>query len=191
MSIVLYGSSPSPYVRRVRMLLDRVDYRFEAVDVYDDDKRSAYSAITPIRKLPVLMDGEKTIFDSHVICEYLRRELGLPEWSFEQLNLVSAVDAVNDALIIMFLATRSGIETSDDKLMFKLQRERIPISLNWLEEQAKAGGFDEWHIATIALISLMDWAEFRGLYDFSEYPALLEARNLHQERAIVRETYPQ
>lgn len=191
MTMKVYGSTPSPYVRRVRMMLEGMDYQLESVDVYDNAGRAAYGEITPIKKLPVLVDGDQTIFDSHVICEYLRRKQGLPEFSIARQNLVSAVDSVNDALIILFLAKRSGLEISAETMFFKLQMERIPSSLVWLNSQAEEGAFAEWHIGTIALISLLDWAEFRELYDFSDYPALLKARAAHQERAVVTETYPQ
>lgn len=191
MSMVLYGSHPSPYVRRVRMLLEGTDYQFATVDVYNDEGRHAYEAVTPIKKMPVLVDGELTIFDSHVICEHLRRKLGMPEFSIEQLNLVSAVDSVNDSLIVLFMAGRSGLEVSEQTLIFQLQMERIPSSLAWLNKQAEQGAFDEWNIGTIALITLLDWAEFRQQYDFTAYPALLAARAKHQNRAVVVETYPQ
>lgn len=191
MSMTLYGSLPSPYVRRIRMLLEGMDYRFEAVDLYNDEKRAEYASISPIKKLPVLVDGEQTVFDSHVICEYLRRKQGAPDLPIEQHNLIAAIDGVNDSLIVLFMGTRSGLEVSPSALLFKLQLERIPDTLAWLNAQATQGAFDEWHMATIALIALLDWAEFRNLYDFSDYPALLAAREAHQKRDIVKATYPE
>ena len=191
MSMTLYGSLPSPYVRRIRMLLEGVDYHFEPVELYQDDTRAAFAQVSPIRKLPVLVDGEQTVLDSHVICDYVRRKQGLDPLSIDELNLVSAVDAVNDSLIVVFMGQRSGLEVSSDLLMFKLQLERIPDSLAWLNEQAKKGAFKDWGMATISLISLLDWSEFRNLYDFSAYPALLAARDAHRGRAIVGETFPQ
>ena len=191
MSMTLYGSLPSPYVRRIRMLMDGMDYQFEAVEIYDDEKRAEYATVSPIKKLPVLVDGDQTVFDSHVICEYLRRKEGMPEQPIDEQNLVAAVDGVNDSLIVLFMGKRSGLEVSEDTLIFKLQLGRIPDTLAWLEKQAELGAFAEWHMATIALISLLDWAEFRELYDFSGYPALLAARKQHQDRTIVKETYPQ
>ena len=191
MSMTLYGSLPSPYVRRIRMLMDGMDYHFEAVDIYNDAKRAEYAAVSPIKKLPVLVDGDQTVFDSHVICEYLRRKQQLPEQPISEQNLIAAIDGVNDSLIVLFMGKRSGLEVSPDTLLFKLQLERIPDTLAWLNAQAEQGAFAEWHMATIALIALLDWAEFRNLYDFSEYPALRAARESHQTREIVKNTYPE
>ncbi len=191
MSMTLYGSLPSPFVRRIRMFLDDIEYQFQAVELYDDDKRAEFAAITPIRKLPVLVDNGESIFDSHVIYHYLRQKQGMPEPSIAQHNLISVIDSVNDALIILFMAKNSGLSVGPDSLIFKLQMERIPDSLKWLDQRAEQGAFDAWSYPVIALICLLDWAEFRKLYEFGAYPALLAARNLYSQRKIVLETAPE
>ena len=191
MSMTLYGSLPSPYVRRIRMLLEGIDYQFNNINVYDDAQREKFSAITPLRKLPVLTDGETSIFDSHVIAEYIRKKRQWPETTIEQHNLISAIDAVTDSLIVVFMSKRSGIEVSKDKLLFKLQFERLPVILNWLNEQSKSGIFGAWNLATIALISMIDWVNFRELYDLSDYPALVRAANQHNDKAILKSTLPE
>ena len=109
----------------------------------------------------------------------------------EQHNVISAIDAVTDSLIIVFMSKRSGIEVSEDKLLFKLQFERLPIILNWLNEQAKNGIFSDWHIATMALVSMMGWVSFRELYDLSDYPDLIRATNQYNDKAIVKSTRPE
>lgn len=191
MSITLYGSLPSPYVRRVRLFLEGVDYQFKPLNVYDDAERAEYAAITPIRKLPLLVDGDTPVFDSHVICEHVRKLRGLPEFSIAEHNLVSVVDAATDSMIILFMGKRSELPVDSSKLLFKLQLERLPDTLAWLNQQAEQGAFDDWSFATIALISLLDWAEFRSLYEFSDYPALLAARDKHAQREIVKATMPE
>jgi len=191
MSITLYGSLPSPYVRRIRMHLDDTPYQFSAVNIYDDADRAKFSAITPIKKLPVLVDGDSPIFDSHVISQHINKLRNLNEPSLAQHNLISAIDAVTDSLIILFMGKKSNLNVSTDILFFKLQLERIPASLQWLNQQAEQGSFNDWDLCSIALISLMDWAEFRELYEFSDYPALLAARDAHATRDIVRSTAPE
>lgn len=191
MAITLYGSLPSPYVRRIRILLDGVDYKFEQINVYEDSARAEYAKLTPIKKLPLLTDGEQSIFDSHIIAQYVFAKKQQAQPSVDVLNLVSAVDAVTDSLIILFMAKRSDIETSEDKLIFKLQLTRIPDCLTWLNEQAKQGKFESLNYATIALISLIDWAEFRQLYDFSDYPDLIKVRDTFADTEVVKQTYPQ
>ncbi|MCR8923919.1 glutathione S-transferase family protein [Dasania sp. GY-MA-18] len=191
MPMTLYGSIPSPFVRRIRLFLADEEYQFKTLNVFDDAERAEYAAITPIKKLPVLVDGDMTIFDSHVIYQYLIQKQALPQPPMEEYNLVSVIDAVTDSLVILFISKRSDLDTNSDQLIFKLQRERIPDSLQWLNQQAAQGAFADWHYATMALISLLDWAEFRELYDFADYPALVAARELHSQRDIVKATMPQ
>ena len=190
MPITLYGSLPSPYVRRIRMLLENVEYKFEEVDVYNDAGRAKFEAITPIKKLPVLVDGNSTIFDSHVISQHLCKKKEIAELTIEQSNIVSVIDAVTDSLIVLFLGKRSELPVSKEKLLFKLQLERVPSSLAWLEAQAGKGVFEEWGLGVIALISLLDWAEYRELYCFSAFPFLLAAKQQHAQRDIVCTTAP-
>ena len=191
MTMILYGSLTSPYVRRIRMLLEGMDYTFNNTNVYDNAQRAAFSAISPLHKLPVLTDGDIPIFDSHVIAEYLRQKRHWPETTLAQHNVISALDAITDSLIIVFMSKRSGIEVSEDKLLFKLQFERLPAILNWLTEQAKSDMFDGWHLATIALIATLDWVNFRELYDLSSYPDLIAAAKQHHNKAIVISTQPE
>ncbi|MER2493456.1 glutathione S-transferase family protein [Catenovulum sediminis] len=191
MSMVLYGSLPSPYVRRIRMLLEGQDYQFQLVNLYDDDARTEYSKIAPLKKMPMLEDKGQKIFDSHVIAQYVQEKFNLDKPSINDLNLVSAVDAVTDSLIILFYGKRSELEITTDKLIFQLQIERIPQVLDWLNEQAKQGAFDKWGYASICLLSLLDWITFRNLHDISQYSALLKVQQTHGEREIAKGTYPQ
>lgn len=188
--MILYGSTTSPYVRRIRMLLDQTDYDFQIVNIYDDQVRSQFSQLSPIKKLPVLRDGDSIIYDSHVIAQFVIDKQGLPKPDLQTLNLVSVVDAITDALIILFMGQRSGIETDSDKLIFKLQHGRIPSCLDWLAEKAKEGAFNKWSYACVALISLIDWAEFRSLYDFTNWPELTQAAKQYAQQPIVVKTYP-
>ncbi|GLS24919.1 glutathione S-transferase family protein [Marinibactrum halimedae] len=191
MSITLYGSLPSPYVRRIRLLLESMEYEFKAVNVYDDATRAEFSDISPLRKLPFLTDGDKEIFDSHVISEYVRKLKGLPETTLDEHNLISALDAVTDSLIILLMAQRSGLDATPETLLFKLQLERVPVTLHWLNQQAQAGAFTEWNLATIALICMVDWVIFRELYDLTPYENLLTARAQFASKEIVKSTFPE
>ncbi len=191
MSLKLYGSKPSPYVRRIRMLLEGQDYQLELVDLYNDAARAEYEKLNPLKKMPMLDDNGQKLYDSHVIAQYLQQKFNLAQASFNDLNLVSAVDAVTDSLIVLFYGKKSGFELDSDKLIFQLQLERIPSVLTWLNNQAKAGAFSEWGYASIALMSLVNWVEFRSLYDLSPYTDLLAAADKHRDRAIVQSTMPE
>jgi glutathione S-transferase len=68
----LLGSTTSPFVRKVRIVLaeKRLDYRFELVNVMAPDSNIKES--NPLGKVPcVIMEDGGALFDSRVIVEYL------------------------------------------------------------------------------------------------------------------------
>ena len=68
----LIGSSSSPYVRKVRVVMaeKKLDYDFVLEDVWSADTQIIES--NPLGKVPCLiMEGAEALFDSRVIVEYL------------------------------------------------------------------------------------------------------------------------
>jgi glutathione S-transferase len=68
----LIGSTTSPYVRKVRIVLaeKRLDFQFVTEDVWA--ATTQITASNPLGKVPCLvMEGAEAMFDSRVIAEYL------------------------------------------------------------------------------------------------------------------------
>ena len=68
----LIGSTTSPYVRKVRIVMaeKKLDYEFVNEDVWSPESTIAQS--NPLGKVPCLvMEGGEALFDSRVIVEYL------------------------------------------------------------------------------------------------------------------------
>ncbi len=68
----LIGSSSSPYVRKVRIVMaeKKLDYNYVTDNVWSADSRISES--NPLGKVPCLiMEGAEALFDSRVIVEYL------------------------------------------------------------------------------------------------------------------------
>jgi glutathione S-transferase len=68
----LIGSTRSPYVRKVRIVMaeKKLDYQFVLEDVWAAD--TAIMESNPLGKVPCLvMEGGEALFDSRVIVEYL------------------------------------------------------------------------------------------------------------------------
>jgi len=68
----LIGSTSSPYVRKVRVVLaeKKLEFRLELDNVWSGD--ALISASNPLGKVPCLvMEGGEAMFDSRVIVEYL------------------------------------------------------------------------------------------------------------------------
>jgi len=68
----LIGSTTSPYVRKVRVVMaeKKLDYQFVQEDVWSD--ATTIAASNPLGQVPCLiMEGAEAVFDSRVIVEYL------------------------------------------------------------------------------------------------------------------------
>lgn len=189
MSMKLIGSGTSPYVRRIRLLLGNRDYEFASLDIYGAD-RDELRRHNPALKVPMLIDGERAVYDSRVIARYLAEKFDHAPLDWDQENQLTLIDAANDSMVTLALSKRSGLDISNEVMFYRLQHERIARSIDALAEQAAAGAFDGWHYPTICLFCLVDWAEMRDLFDFSGHPALLDARERHRDQPMVAETDP-
>lgn len=71
MSLTLYGAQLSPFVRKVRLcLLEKaLDYQLEVVMPFTPPEW--YLQLNPLGRIPALKDGELSLADSSVICQYL------------------------------------------------------------------------------------------------------------------------
>jgi len=67
----IVGSYRSPYVRKVLAVLhiEDIDYRIDSIVPFFGDDR--FAKASPIRRIPVYIDGRITLCDSSVICQYL------------------------------------------------------------------------------------------------------------------------
>ncbi|MGA8503327.1 MAG: glutathione S-transferase family protein, partial [Candidatus Sulfotelmatobacter sp.] len=74
----IIGSYLSPYVRKVLVVLDLKGIPYEVdpiVPFYGSDR---FSLISPVRRIPVLIDDQITLPDSSVICQYLEERYPEP-----------------------------------------------------------------------------------------------------------------
>ncbi|MCF7202804.1 glutathione S-transferase family protein [Pseudomonas oligotrophica] len=71
MSLTLFGAPLSPFVRKVRLcLLEKgLDYNLEMVMPFSPPEW--YLQLNPLGRIPALKDGELSLADSSVICQYL------------------------------------------------------------------------------------------------------------------------
>jgi glutathione S-transferase len=70
-TVTIIGSFVSPYVRKVLACLNLkgIAYRVDPITPFFGNDE--FTAISPLRRIPVLVDGDVTIADSTVICSYL------------------------------------------------------------------------------------------------------------------------
>lgn len=186
----LYGSQTSPYVRRIRLLLAETEFDFINLNIFGGADRETLASINPALRIPMLDDDGQIIFDSGVIYRYLAAKLALTPLSWYQENQLTVINAVSDSLVMLLQCNRSGMDTSEDKLFFNLQRERVATSLYVLEQQAANGEFARWNYVAMALYSLIDWTLFRELLELDDYPALLQFARDNAQQAKIADSDP-
>ncbi|MBI5503243.1 MAG: glutathione S-transferase family protein [Deltaproteobacteria bacterium] len=166
----IIGSYLSPYVRKVLVFLELKGIAYEIdpiVPFFGDDR---FSALSPIRRIPVLIDDRVTLADSSVICQYLEERYPQPHLYPADIAerararwLEEFADTRMGEVFIWRLFNQLAIapavwgEKTDASVVEKTQSEEIPQVLDYLESQAPAHGFlfGALSIADIAVASLM------------------------------------
>lgn len=198
MSIHLFGSLTSPYVRRVRIVLKELGQPFDWTDTTTDAGQLELRRATPLWKIPVaLIDGE-TVFDSAVITQRLLQEVGPGPLSpyqpadWQTRNLTTVIDGVLDSLINAFYLRKEGV-TADQAPYLRKQIERAAASMEWLE-QAAVGPWltssQKFGLPEIALLTALEWMRFRATYPVENHAHLMQFLAAHGDRSSVQTTKP-
>jgi len=148
------GSYLSPYVRKVLVVLwlKGVPYEVDPiVPFYGDDR---FSEISPIRRIPVLIDDQVTLPDSSVICQYLEDRYPDPALYPERITdrararwLEEFADSRMGEVFIWRLFNQVAIkpavwgEPTDPAVVENVLKSDIPQILDYLERQVPAQGF--------------------------------------------------
>jgi glutathione S-transferase len=168
--IRIVGSYISPYVRKVLVALDLkgLSYEIDPIVPFLGDDR--FTAISPLRRIPVLIDDAVTLSDSTVICEYLEDRYPTPallpagpvararaRWLEEFAD--TRMGEVFIWRVFAQLIVRPAVfgQQPDTALIEKTLREDVPHVFDYLESQAPEVGFfcGELSIADIAVASFL------------------------------------
>jgi glutathione S-transferase len=150
----IVGSYLSPYVRKVLVCLHvkGIPYEIDPIVPFLGDDR--FTAISPVRRIPVLMDDRTTLTDSSVICQYLEdrhpepafyprdvvdraRARWLEEYADTRLGEVFIWRLFNQLVIAPFVWG----EPTDQAVVARTLAEDVPSVLDYLEGQVPADGF--------------------------------------------------
>jgi glutathione S-transferase len=187
MSYILYGSKTSPYVRKLQILMEKLPYEFREVDIYDQH-RELFKQVNPIQQIPVLIDGDLTIWDSRQIFNYLNMRYRFQNIDWNDENLLSVIDGLLTAGVNLVLLRKSGLDISSSNMFFERQRDKIESILDYLRPYIKGSALQEWNFHSISLYCFLDWALFREIISLEHRPECRDFLNQHAERAIVKQT---
>jgi len=199
----LLGSVPSPYTRKVRIVLaeKKIDCDFDSVDVSPPE--NPVNAHNPLGKVPTLvLDDGTALFDSRVIVEFLdsvspiarlipddnRERVAVRRWE-------ALADGTLDAgLLIRYESLRPKKEQGaawTNKQAGKLRRGLAAIAAE-LGDKSFCHG-DRYTLADIAVGCCLGWVEFRkpaGIEWRGEYANLARLYDRLMERPAFADTAP-
>ena len=152
--IRIIGSYLSPYVRKVLACLDLkgLDYEIDPIVPYMGDDR--FTRLSPLRRVPVLIDDRVTLADSSVICQYLEDRYPAPALFPAGIAdrararwLEEFADSRMGDVFIWGLFDHAVISPAewgtprDRAVIDRIVAEEIPPVLDYLESQLPAEGF--------------------------------------------------
>ena len=77
-SMIVYGSSLSPFTRKALTFMGEKGLPFEHRPVRPQDNSADFRAASPLGRIPALVDGAFTLADSSAICHYIERKYPQP-----------------------------------------------------------------------------------------------------------------
>lgn len=165
--IILHGNSASPYVRKVLAVLALKSLPYEQTQQMPFSKDPEFQKISPLGKIPALQDGDLTICDSTVICEYLEdaypdvavypqniKDKAKARW-LEELGGSRVTELAAGIFFQRFMRPMAFKQEPDEELVSKIINKQLPPILDYLESQVPAEGFifGSLKLADISLVS--------------------------------------
>jgi glutathione S-transferase len=185
----LLGTVTSPFVRRVRIACATAHIPFSFVDTTSDDGARLLADVSPIGKVPAWIGSDQSvIFDSRVIVDSL---IPASRLSAAEENWVNLVDEATLTMIRLFYFRRDGVPT--DAAYMQKEIKRADTIMHFLESQSAHFSTDiqkPHHRTETALVSSMDWMEFRSVHDVAALPGLQKIRAAWSALPLFSATKP-
>ena len=161
---------PSPYARKVRIALREKGIAYEEIVDLPWTAGSAAARMNPLGKVPVLIDGDETIWESSVILEYVET-LGCepaliptdPTGRLAVRQIEALADGICDAVVLGTLETKRPAAKQSSQWLAR-QRRKVVDGIAALEailgEREHFVG-DGLTVADIAAGTALGYVSFR------------------------------
>src|SRR4051812_7384637 len=175
--LTIIGSFVSPYVRKVLACVNLKDLDYEVDPITPFFGNDEFERLSPLRRIPVLIDGKLSVSDSTVICEYLDeaypRQPLLPRDPNDRARarwFEEFADTRLGDLFIWGLFYQKIVhplvwgEPGDQARIAKTLSEDLPGALDYLETELPASGslFGEIGIADISIATFFRNGAYAG-----------------------------
>jgi len=150
----IIGSFVSPYVRKVLACMNLKGLAYEVDPITPFFGNDEFERLSPLRRIPVLVDGDLSLSDSSVICAYLDEAYPdrplLPSHPKDRARARWLEEYSDTRLGDLFIwslfyqkVVRPAVwgEQPDEKRVEKTLGEGLPRELDYLERELPASGF--------------------------------------------------
>jgi glutathione S-transferase len=182
------GNYISPYVRKVLVCLELKELDYEIDPIAPFVGNDEFARLSPLRRIPVLIDGELVLNDSSVICQYLEDKYPTPaiyphditdrakaRW-LEEYADTRLADGLTWRLFYQLAIKRHVFHEPVNEAVVQHAREvEIPAALDYLENLLPDDGFvfGALSIADISIASFFRTASFvRYAIDAGRWPLM-------------------
>ncbi|PKM24343.1 MAG: glutathione S-transferase family protein [Gammaproteobacteria bacterium HGW-Gammaproteobacteria-13] len=167
MSLTVYGAPLSPFVRKVRLFLaeKNLDYQLEIILPFGQP--AWYRELSPLGRIPAMKDGDFTLADSSVICQYLDDKhpdrpslLGQNAEQRAQVRWLEKYADYELAPLCTFSVFRNRAlkpsmgQSCDEAVVQKALQEKLPAHFDYLEQTLGSAEYlvgDSLTLADLAL----------------------------------------
>lgn len=159
--MLIIGSIVSPYVRKVTVALDIKGVDFEIDPIVPFYGNEAFTRLSPLRRIPVLVDGDLVLNDSTVIAEYIDEAYPEPalmprspadrahaRWLEEYADSRLCDLVIWQLFYRRVVAPRAHKLPTDEAALAPVIERDLPEAMDWLETQAPTEGFLFDHLCT-------------------------------------------
>jgi glutathione S-transferase len=197
----IHGVSPSPFVRKVRIVLEEKNLAYDLNPIMPGAGDDALAAISPLGKIPVLEEDGWTMPDSSVIIAYLEathpdppvypveaRLLARARW-FEEYADTALVSVIGPDIFwqrVVGPAFRGQV--CDESVVRTAIDEKLPPLFDYIEGELGSNDYlaGDFSIADISVVSmLINMAHASELVDGARWPGLAGLYQRVVERPTV------
>lgn len=174
-AVTLIGNPVSPYVRKILAIcaVKGIEVAIDPITPFRGD--DTFSTLSPLRRIPVWIEGDLTLCDSSIIAQYIedtRPELSVLPVDPKDRAKARWIEEYADTRLFDVLGWKLFFQIAIKPRILKEEMDRAVV------DQAKAVDIPETfdYLETVMPETGFLFGETAGLADFSLAPAFLNAR---------------